>query len=355
MGRKILFTTGSMNQTVQMHQIATELPEFDCWFSHLFSDAPAINAAIKHTTWIDGTILGNEFRLNSENYLRTHNLQIDYKAELNDYDLVVYCSDLMIPKRMRRPKTIWIQEGMVDKLTIASKIVKALGLPRWFSFNTSLNGSSNICDIYCVASEGYKDYFAKRGSETSKMIVTGMPNYDDLIKFSNNDFPYRDYVMVATSDMRETFRFENRPAFIRQAVKIANGKRLLFKLHPNEKYDRAEAEIRKHAPADTLIFQAGNTNEMIANCSELITQYSTVVYTGIALGKKVHSYFDINELNRLAPLQNGGTSAKNIANICRAFVEHTGPKEDFVKNFKFRPVLFKYSDANPVLDTAVSA
>ena len=352
MGRKILFTTGSMNQTVQMHQIAKELPEFDCWFSHLFSDAVTINAAIKHTSWIDGTILGNEFRLNSEKYLRTHNLQIDYKAELNDYDLVVYCSDLMIPKRMRSSKTIWIQEGMVDKLTVASRIVKTLGLPRWFSFNTSLNGSSNICDIYCVASEGYKNYFAERGSEPSKMIVTGMPNYDNQERFLNNDFPYQDYVMVATTDFRETFRFENRPAFIKKAVGIANGRRLLFKLHPNEKYDRAEAEIRKYAPADTLIYQSGNTDEMIANCCELITQYSTVVYTGIALGKKVHSYFDLDELYRLAPIQNGGTSAKNIANICRDFVEHNGPKEDFVKNYKFRPVLFKYTDNNRVLKAA---
>jgi hypothetical protein len=30
----------------------------------------------------------------------------------------------------------------------------------------------------------------------------------------------------------------------------------------------------------------GNTNEMIANCSELITQYSTVVYVGMVFGKK---------------------------------------------------------------------
>jgi hypothetical protein len=56
---------------------------------------------------------------------------------------------------------------------------------------------------------------------------------------------------------------------------------------------------------------------MIANCAELITQYSTVVYVGLALGKQVHSYFDINELKRLAPVQNGGTSALNIANICK--------------------------------------
>src|SRR5471030_1644376 len=127
--------------------------------------------------------------------------------------------------------------------------------------------------------------------------------------------------MVATTDMRETFRIENRPAFIRKAVEIADGRKLLFKLHPNEKFERAEAEIRKHAPAGTLIYRTGNTNHMIANCTELITQYSTVVYVGLALGKKVHYYFDIDQLKRLAPIQNGGVSALKISNICRNILE----------------------------------
>ena len=282
MGRKILFTTGSMNQTIQMHQIASELPEYDCWFSHLFTDSTIINTVIKNTSIIDGTILGNHFRENSEEYLRSHNLQVDYRAEANDYDLIVYCSDLMIPKRMQSTKTLWVQEGMVDKFTVKSKVVKAMGLPPWFCVDTSLNGSSNICDVYCTASQGYKNYFSGKGTDMSKFIVTGMPNYDNLKQFANNNFPHHGYVMVASTDMRETFRYENRPAFIKKAVKIANGRQLLFKLHPNEKLERAQAEIKKYAPEGTLVFQAGNTNEMIANCEELITQYSTVVYTGIA-------------------------------------------------------------------------
>ena len=129
--------------------------------------------------------------------------------------------------------------------------------------------------------------------------------------------------------MRETYRFENRSAFIKSAVKIADGRPLLFKLHPNENADRAEKEIRKHAPANTMIFKSGNTNHMIANCCELITQYSTVVYTGIALGKKVHSWFDVDELKRLAPVQNGGISASKIAIVCRAYINHKGIPENF--------------------------
>ena len=334
--QKILFITGSLNQTSQMHQIAAELPDFDCWFSQVFTDSPFINFLINNTRLLDTTAFTGQFRRNSEKYLNAHGLQIDYAARLNEYDLVVYCTDMIVPARMRNYKTLWVQEGMTDKFTLVTHIVKAFKLPGFLCGNTSLNGSSNICDVYCAASEGYKQYFVKNGTQADKIIVTGMPNYDNLAQFSDNDFPYKDYVMVATTDMRETYRYENRPAFIKETVKIAAGRQLLFKLHPNENFERAENEIRKYAPAGTLIFTSGNTNQMIANCSELITQYSTVVYTGIALGKKVYSWFNVDELYKLQPLQNGGTSAKTIADTCREYARYEGDRNNFVTRYNHR-------------------
>jgi len=312
-----------------MHQIANKLPEMDCWFSQVFTDSQLLNKIINKTSWANGTALAGQFRLNSEKYMLKHGLQTDYGATQNEYDLVVYCSDMLIPERMLQYKTIWVQEGMIDKFTLLSRLVKSLELPAAFAGNTSLNGSTNLCDIYCAASTGYKEYFANMGTDKDKIIVTGIPNYDDLEKYLVNDFPHRNYVMVATTDMRETYRVENRPAFIKKAVKIATGRPMLFKLHPNENFERAKREIRNYAPAGSMIFTSGNTNEMIANCCELITQYSTVVFTGIALGKKVHSWFDVDELKKLTPLQNGGMSAQNIAAICREYINHTGGKDSF--------------------------
>lgn len=338
MRRKILFITGSINQTSQMHQISKHLEsDYDCWFSQVFADTAFLKAIVKHTRFADGTVLTGQFRAKSENYLKAHGLQVDYGGVKNIYDLVVYCTDMVIAEKFKQTKTVWVQEGMIDKRRFLTGFVKATGLPPYFTGDTSLNGSTNVCDIYCAASAGYKNYFAENGTAASKLIVTGIPNYDNHLQFVNNNFPFRDYVMVATSDMRETYRFENRAAFIRHAAKIAAGRRMLFKLHPNEKYDRAQAEIRKHAPAGTMVYQHGNTSHMIANCCELITQYSTVVYTGIALGKKVHSYFDIDELKRLAPVQNGGISAQNIAQVCRGYLDFDGKKEDFLAGFKLQP------------------
>lgn len=303
-----------------MHQIAAELSDFDCWFSQLFTDSLAVNFLIKNTRLLNGTILAGQFKANTEKYLKEHSLNVDYGAKLNQYNLVVYCSDMVVPKRMRQFKTLWVQEGMTDRFTWFARVIQKLGLPTWLAGNTSLNGASNICDIYCCASQGYLEHFAANGTDRQKLVVTGMPNYDNLQKFKKNSFSHRDYVMVATTDMRETFRYENRPAFIKEAVQKAAGRPMLFKLHPNENAQRAKAEIEKYAPAGTLVFDSGNTNEMIANCSELITQYSTVVYTGIALGKKVHSWFDVGELHSRMPEQNGGSSAAKIAAICRQHI-----------------------------------
>ncbi len=338
MTKRILFITGSLNQTSQMHQIGQQLAgEYECWYSQIYADSLAINFAVRQG-WLDHTVLAGKFRERSEQYLHDHNLLIDYRGEKHQYDLVVLCSDMLLPANIRATKTVWVQEGMVDEVTLLTRIVKALKLPRYLSVGTSLNGSSNLCDVYCTASEGYKSFFTQMGTDAGKLFVTGIPNFDNVAQFQNNNFPHHGYVMVATSDIRETFRMENRVGFIKKCVDIAAGRPLLFKFHPNENWERSEAEVRENTPKGTLIYQAGSTNDMIANCEELITQYSTVVYVGIALGKKVHSYFDLDTLYQQAPIQNGGTSARNIANICRAFINFTGKKEQFVKSYQYQPV-----------------
>src|SRR5262249_5269966 len=148
------------------------------------------------------------------------------------------------------------------------------------------------------------------------LVVTGIPNFDDCARFRDNTFPHRGFVLVCTSDARETLKWwENRPRFIRQAYAIAAGRQLIFKLHPNEDRRRAIADIHRWAPG-ALVYTSGSAEEMIANCDVLITQYSSVAFVGLALGKEVHSYFDVATLRELLPLQNR-CAASNIAAVCR--------------------------------------
>jgi hypothetical protein len=331
--KKILFIIGTLNQTTQMHQIASFLEgHFDCYFSQMFSSHWAFDTVIR-TGILNHTLFAGRIKLKADRYLVENDLKNDYRCRVykNNYDLVVVCTDMMLPKNLRGIKTVWVQEGMIDNYNLLAKIVKTLKLPPVFAMSTALNGSSNECDIYCAGSNGYKNYLSSKGTDIGKIAVTGIPNYDHLNQYLHNDFVHRDYVFVATSDIRETFRFDNRVKFIKHAVELAAGRPLIFKLHPNEKKRRAIAEIKKHTPAGTLIYSYGNTNHMIANCSELITQYSTVVFVGIALGKKVHSYFDVRKLKRLMPLQNDGVSAESIAAICGHFIYYKGSGAEFLK------------------------
>jgi hypothetical protein len=122
-------------------------------------------------------------------------------------------------------------------------------------------------------------------------------------------------VLVCTSDARETLKLDDRAAFLRRAIAIAAGRKLVFKLHPNENVARAASEIRALAP-QALVFSTGSAEEMIANCDVLVTQYSSTVFVGLALGRECHSYWDLGVLRRLLPLQNGRAAA-NVAEVCR--------------------------------------
>src|SRR5262249_10025243 len=129
------------------------------------------------------------------------------------------------------------------------------------------------------------------------------------------DFPHRNYVLAATSCLRENLKYENRRRFIQKSVEIANGRKLIFKLHPNEDIIRARREVTRYAPG-ALVYAEGNTNHMIANSDVLITKYSSVVLLAAAMGKEIHCDLDPKWLERVSPLQTGGTSAQRIAAIC---------------------------------------
>ncbi len=311
--KKILLVGGSINQTRMTHAVARHLQdEYDCYFSPAYCDG-ALETARKHKL-LEFTVLGDQLRMRAEKYYAEHNLSVDYGGRQHDYDLVVLTSDLIIQKNIAKKPIILIQEGMTDRETMLYWLVKWLKLPRWFA-GTSTNGLSHSYNYFCVASQGYRDLFIHKGCDPEKVVVTGIPNFDNVAEYRNNDFPLNDYVLVATSNARETYKPDDRQAFLHWALKIAGSRRLVFKLHPAENAARATAEIKKIAP-HAQIFTDGNTEHMIANCSALITQYSTCVYVGLAMGKECHSYFDIDELKKLTPWQNNGTSGWNIAQYC---------------------------------------
>lgn len=317
--KKILFICGSLNQTTMMHKISRHLPGHDSFFTPFYPDG-IYKLAAQHGL-LDWTIIGGQQRMICEHYLSEHRLPVDYGGEAREYDLVLTCTDLLIQNNIRHKPVVLVQEGMTDPENLMYHLVRHLkwvGIPRWLG-STATTGLSDAYQRFCVASEGYRRHFARKGVRQEKLVVTGIPNFDNAVEYLQNDFPYRGYVLAATTDTRENFKIDFRKRFIRRALEIAGKKRLIFKLHPNENAERSTREIHRYAPG-ALVFQQGDTNHMVANCDTLITQYSSVVYVGLALGKQVYSYFDLDSLKEMMPIQNGGASARNIARVCQEFL-----------------------------------
>lgn len=333
-----------------MHQIAKALPEYDAWFTPYYSDG--LEKALYHARLAEMTVMGNKLIQRCLSYLNQHHLQIDNGGTQHNYELVVTCSDLVVQRNIRHKKIVLVQEGMTDPENLAFHLVKAIPvLPRWIA-GTSTTGLSHYYQKFCVASEGYRELFISKGVQPNKIIVTGIPNFDHCERYYQNDFPHKNFVLVCTSDTRETFRYENRKKFIENALKVADGKRLIFKLHPNENFEKATREINRWAP-QALVYHSGSAEHMIANCDTLITRFSSTVYVGIALGKEVFSDFPIDLLTRLAPIQNGGKSANNIAKVIHNEVENGAIPIRYTNNKLLQksdlaPVLKRYTHLFPV-------
>jgi hypothetical protein len=317
MRKRIFFICGSMNQTTQMHQISEHLREYEHAFSPFY--VHGFDEILRELGLIEFTIAGNKAVGRCRTYLQNHGLFIDYQGRNRPYDLVVTCTDVYLQKNIRGNRIVLVQEGIIDPESMMFRLVKRLRfLPRWMA-DTGMTGLSDAYRAFCVASEGYRDFFIRRGACPEKIVVTGIPNFDDCRRYCSNDFPYRHYVLACTSPLRETFRRENRKAFIRRAVDLAGRRRLIFKLHPNENIERATREIHRHAPG-ALVFATGSAEQMIANCDVLITRFSSTAFVGLALGKETYSDFSMDEMRRLMPVQHG-SAAPNIANVCRRVLE----------------------------------
>lgn len=310
---KFLFVGGSLNQTTMMHKIAQELDDHECYFTPFY--AHGFVGWLSNLGLLNFTILGGRHRKETIRYIREHKLKHDFKGRRNKYDLVLIGTDTLVPANLPSTRLVLVQEGIILPENWVYHLVRTLKLPRYLA-DTATTGLSDAYDVFCVASPGYREVFIRKGVKKEKIVVTGIPNFDNVKTFFNNDFPHHHYVLAATSPARETFRPDNRIAFIRKVKEIAGGRKIIFKLHPNEKFGRATREIRAYAPG-AIIYKSGDIREMIANCDVLVTQYSSVTYIGLAMGKKVHSYLDVDELRELLPIQNEGQSAANIARICR--------------------------------------
>ena len=316
-GKRILFICGSLNQTTQMHAIAQHLTDFHHAFTPYYCQG--LHELLRRAGLLEFTVIGNKLANRCRQYLNDHNLPIDYRGEQRPYDLVLACSDVYLPPNITTTPILLVQEGITDPENFVFKLVQRFRFLPLYLAGTAATGLSNAYHKFCVASPGYRDLFIRKGADPEKIIVTGIPNFDNCQQYLDNDFPHRNYVLACTSPLRETFRREDRPAFIRKVLAIAGDRPVIFKLHPNENIKRAIREINTHAP-DARVYADGCAEHMIANCDELVTRFSSTAFVGLALNKPTHCDIDLDFMRRLLPVQNRSAAA-NIANVARQLLQ----------------------------------
>jgi hypothetical protein len=319
---RVLFICGSLNQTTQLHKVAAHLSEYDHFYTPYYADG--FLEICRRLGLLEFTIIGHKLRRRCVEYLERQGLAIDLHGQAGGYDLVVTCTDIVIPRNIRSVPIVAVQEGILDPPSFGLSLWRRFRwLPLWFG-GTATTGLSGRYARFCVASEGYREHFAQEGAPADRLVVTGMPNFDNCRQYYDNTFPHRGYVLACTSDARETFKGDDRRTFIASVLALAKGRPVIFKLHPNENVARSTREIRRWAP-DALVYATGSAEEMVANCDVLVTQYSSLSFIGLALGKEVPSYFDLAMLRRLLPVQNDGRSSENIAAVCRELLSAPAP------------------------------
>jgi hypothetical protein len=326
---QVLLICGNRNHTSMMHAIARALPDCACWFTPYYCDDDSPLDWLRRLRLLEFVALGHAFRTACLAYLRRHDLAIDLGGKRGGYDLVITCSDLIVPSNIAPAPLVGVQEGMIDPALFWARVMDRfprLALPRWAA-GTAKTGLSHAYEVYCVASEGYKRDFIARGAHAERLAVTGLPNFDSFGALVEPGHWLADKVLACTSDGRETFRLDNRKKFIAWCVELAAGRPLVFKFHPNERMARAAAEVRRWAPGATILEQ-GDGEALAANCHTLVTEWSTLAYVGLALGKPTYSYRDLDRHRRMLPLQHG-RGAEEIARVCRDVIaRRAGRREE---------------------------
>ncbi|MGH8554457.1 MAG: hypothetical protein ACREUD_02645, partial [Gammaproteobacteria bacterium] len=105
-----------------VHQVARQLPQFEAYFTPYYGDG--FIKRVWRTGLLDFTVMGGKFLQLTLKYLETHRLALDLEGRNGPYDLVVTCSDLIVPRNILGPKLVLVQEGMTDPETLAFHLVK---------------------------------------------------------------------------------------------------------------------------------------------------------------------------------------------------------------------------------------
>src|SRR5262249_35139838 len=158
---RVLYICGSINQTTQLRAVYEAMGDHAAFFTPYYGDW--VVDRMRHFGLIEMTIGGNKRRGWCLDYLAKNGLAVDLDGKGGGYDLVVTCTDLVIPKNVRRYPIVVVQEGILDPESWISRACRSTPFPNWLA-GTTCTGESGLYDRFCVASDRYRHDFIRRGA-----------------------------------------------------------------------------------------------------------------------------------------------------------------------------------------------
>jgi hypothetical protein len=309
---EVLFICGSKADTACLHQVSQHLDQCRIWFTPYYGGG--LVTALRGLGLLDRTIAGRQASQGCLEYLRNHHLAIDWNGGRGRYDLIVTCSDVLLPDNIVRRPLLVVQNELWHPDFAPGLVRRELAhrLRRYVA--AAATGLSGAYERLCVASFGYRDRFVELGVARDRMVVTGLPGHDDYQAYASSEMVGSGYVLVCGTRATESVNGFTLRRLLQRAVAAAGALPILVQLAP----DAPIQPVARWVP-HARIAPKIETDALIAGSSLLISPWVAHAYVAMALGKPVLGQRSLRDLHHFVPVQTR-SAARDIAGVCRALL-----------------------------------
>jgi UDP-N-acetylglucosamine 2-epimerase len=204
--------------------------------------------------------------------------------------------------RLERPSIIIVMTDSTPPCRVAVLVGKLARMPSLLLLHSGMVGRNYECPNFIVDKIAVTGEFARRtliacGVEEDKIVVTGRPSYDELVKalkhFNRDDICRRlgldpnKKIIVYTTENLPPRENERTTRVICRTVKEFSGVEFIIKVHPSELdlsvYKNVTAELGLKA----LITRQASIYEVLYVCDVVITGFSATALDAMVLHRPV--------------------------------------------------------------------
>ena len=204
--------------------------------------------------------------------------------------------------RLEKPNIIIVLTDSSPPCRIAVLVGRFAKIPSLLLLHVGMIGRNYDCpeflvDKIAVTGEFAKDILIKCGVDKNRLVVTGRPTYDALVRaeehFEKDEIcrklgldPTRRIIVYTTENLppRES---EAMVYAICKAVKEFSGLQFVIKIHPSELDLSMYQRVTRDIGVDALITRDANIYEVLYVCDIVITGFSATALDAMMLDKPV--------------------------------------------------------------------